>query len=97
MNALVETDSAAGRVFNIGSDQAISILDLAKLIISKVNPAVELKFVPYSDAYGDDFEDVQRRVPNTNRLFETIGQRPTMTLDEILDDIIAWKRKSMGL
>ena len=97
VNALVETDSAAGRVFNIGSNQAISILDLAKLIISKVNPSIELKFVPYSDAYGDDFEDVQRRVPNTDRLLETIGQRPTMTLDQILDDIIAWKRKSMGL
>ena len=96
VNALVEEDSAAGRVFNIGSDQAISILDLAKLIISKVDPKVEIKFVPYREAYGDDFEDVQRRVPNTSRLFETIGKRPTMPLDQILDDIIAWKRQTMG-
>ncbi|MCA9051701.1 MAG: NAD-dependent epimerase/dehydratase family protein [Planctomycetaceae bacterium] len=92
VNALTEEKSAEGRVFNIGSDQAISILDLARLVISKVDPAVEIRFVPYCDAYGDDFEDVQRRVPNTDRLLNTIGMRPTMPLDQILDDIIAWKR-----
>ncbi len=96
VNALVEEDASAGRVFNIGSNQAISILDLAKMIINKVDPQVELNFVPYREAYGDDFEDVQRRVPNTDRLWETIGQRPTMTLDHILDDIIAWKKKALA-
>jgi len=89
---LVEEDSAAGRVFNIGSDQAVSILELANTVIQKIDPAVQVRFVPYREAYGDDFEDVQRRVPNTDRLFGTIGQRPSMPLDQILDDIIAWKR-----
>ena len=83
---------ALGRLHTAVSDQAISILDLARLVISKVDPAVEIRFVPYCDAYGDDFEDVQRRVPNTDRLLNTIGMRPTMPLDQILDDIIAWKR-----
>ena len=92
VHALVEEDSAAGRVFNIGSDQAVSILELAQRVIEKVDPSVEIKFVPYGEAYGDDFEDVQRRVPNTDRLFETIGKRPTMSLDAILGDVIAWKR-----
>ncbi|MCA9084514.1 MAG: GDP-mannose 4,6-dehydratase [Planctomycetaceae bacterium] len=95
VNRLVETPAAEGKVFNIGSDQAISVLDLAKLVTSKVNPEVEIRFLPYRDAYGDDFEDVQRRVPNTDRLLNTIGQRPTMPLDQILDDIIAWKRQTM--
>lgn len=90
--ALVNEDSAAGRVFNIGSDQAVSILELANAVIQKVSPAVQVKFVPYGEAYGADFEDVQRRVPNTDRLFHTIGKRPSMPLDQILDDIIAWKR-----
>lgn len=89
---LVSEDAAAGRVFNIGSDQAVSILELANAVIQKVNPAVKVQFVPYGEAYGADFEDVQRRVPNTDRLFNTIGKRPSMTLDQILDDIIAWKR-----
>ena len=92
VHALVEEDSAEGRVFNIGSDQAVSILDLAKQVIAKVDPSVDVRFVPYEDAYGEDFEDVQRRVPNTDRLFETIGIRPSMPLSDILDDIIAWKK-----
>ncbi len=92
---LMATESAEGRVFNIGSDQPVSILDLAKRVIAKTNPGVEVQFVPYAQAYSEDFEDVQRRVPNVNRLYETIGQKPVTTLDQILDDIIAWKREVM--
>ncbi len=95
LNALVQEDSATGRVFNIGSDQAISILDLAHVVIEKVDPSVKVEFVAYHDAYGDNFEDVQRRVPNTDRLYQAIGMRPTMTLDRILDDIIAWKKQTL--
>lgn len=93
---LVDEDKAAGRVFNIGSNQAVSILELANSVIQKVDPGVEVKFIPYGEAYGDDFEDVQRRVPNTDRLYETISDRPTMPLDKILDDVIAWKRAAMA-
>ncbi|MEZ6124585.1 MAG: NAD-dependent epimerase/dehydratase family protein [Planctomycetaceae bacterium] len=93
--ALVNEDKAVGRVFNIGSDQAVSILELAQTVISKINPDVQIRFVPYRDAYGDDFEDVQRRVPNTDRLYQTINRRPSMPLDKILDDIIRWKRESI--
>ena len=96
VTGLVEADKAEGRVFNIGSNQAVSILELAKMVIAKVDPAVQVKFIPYGEAYGDDFEDVQRRVPNTDRLSDTIGQRPSMPLDAILDDVIAWKRSSMA-
>jgi UDP-glucose 4-epimerase len=92
---LMATDSAEGRVFNIGSDQPVSILELARSVIAKTNPNVEVQFVPYAQAYSEDFEDVQRRVPNVNRLYETIGQKPVTTLSEILDDIIAWKREVM--
>jgi UDP-glucose 4-epimerase len=92
---LMATETAEGRVFNIGSDQPVSILELAKRVIAKTNPNVEVQFVPYAQAYSEDFEDVQRRVPNVNRLYETIGQKPVTTLDQILDDIIAWKREVM--
>lgn len=96
VHALVEEDKAEGQVFNIGSDQAVSILELAQQVIDKVDPAVQIQFMPYGEAYGDDFEDVQRRVPNTDRLFQTIGTRPAMPLDQILDDIIAWKRAAQS-
>ncbi|MEZ6058829.1 MAG: GDP-mannose 4,6-dehydratase [Planctomycetaceae bacterium] len=92
--ALTECDAAAGGVYNIGSDQPVSILELARKVVAKVNPNAAIEFVPYREAYGDDFEDVQRRVPNVDRLRNTIGMKPTMALDEILDDVIRWKRQA---
>ncbi|HRA87592.1 MAG TPA: GDP-mannose 4,6-dehydratase, partial [Planctomycetaceae bacterium] len=92
LTKLMQVDAAEGKVFNIGSDQPVSILELAKRVIEKVDPKVKIEFMPYNQAYSEDFEDVQRRVPNVDRLFSAIGQKPTAGLDTILDDIIAWKR-----
>ena len=90
---LVETPAAHGAVYNIGSDYPVTILQLAQEIIQRVNPAVKIQYLPYRDAYGDDFEDVRRRVPDISRLEKTIGRKPNMTLAAILDDIIRWKRE----
>lgn len=89
---LMETPKANGRVFNIGSDEPVSVKQLADAIIQRVNPAVTKKFIPYNVAYSADFEDVRRRVPDVSRLEETLGSKPTTTLGTILDDVIAWKR-----
>ncbi len=93
---LTNTPAAEGRIFNIGSDQAVSVLQLAKTVIEKVNPAVAIEFMPYIQAYGENFEDVQRRVPCVDRLAQTIGHAPGMKLSQILDDVIAWKRAEAG-
>ncbi|GAB4149390.1 MAG: SDR family NAD(P)-dependent oxidoreductase [Planctomycetaceae bacterium] len=96
---LMETPAAYGRVFNIGSDQPISIRKLAETVIERVaacstppEKSSQIAFQPYREAYGDDFEDVRRRVPDVWRLAETIGFKPEMKLDAILDDIIRWKQ-----
>ena len=89
---LVETPAAHGHVFNIGSDEPVSIRQLAEEIIRRVDPKIAIEFLPYRDAYGDDFEDVRRRVPDVSRLATTLGRKPSMRLGEILDDIIRWKR-----
>jgi len=89
---LMETPEAAKRVFNIGSDEAVSIQRLAEEVIGRINPAVRIEHIPYSQAYGHGFEDVRRRVPDLTRLVQTIGKKPAMTLGEILDDIIIWRR-----
>lgn len=91
---LMQTPAAVGRVFNVGSEQPVSIRELAEEVIRRVNPGVSLKFVPYGDVYGSDFEDVRRRVPDLTRLRETLGSSPRMSLGEILDDIIADKRRT---
>jgi UDP-glucose 4-epimerase len=95
VSRLMMTDPAEGQVFNIGSDQPVSILELAQRVIAKIDPAVAIEFVPYAQAYSADFEDVQRRVPNVDRLFQTIGRKPVEPLETILDDIIAWKRTTL--
>ena len=89
---LMQTPAADGRVFNIGSDQPVSIRELAEEVTKRVKPTVPIEYIPYGEAYGDDFEDVRRRVPDLTRLTETIGAKPRLPLGKILDEIIDWKR-----
>lgn len=89
---LMNCDEAIGKIFNIGSDFPVSVEQLAREIINRVDPSVQIQYVEYKEAYGNDFEDVRRRVPDVSRLAETIHKKPEMTLDEILDDIVAWKK-----
>jgi UDP-glucose 4-epimerase len=91
---LMDQPLAAGGVFNIGSDQPVSVRQLAERVVAKVGGEIAIEHIAYSEAYGDDFEDIQRRVPVVDKLEEAIGSKPTMTLDQILDDIIAWKRSA---
>ncbi len=88
---LMETPAATGRVFNIGSDTPVSIRDLAEAVIARTGSNSSIEYIPYNEAYGHNFEDVRRRVPDTSRLSETIGGKPSMPLNAILDDIIRWK------
>ncbi|MEO1995199.1 MAG: NAD-dependent epimerase/dehydratase family protein [Planctomycetaceae bacterium] len=90
---LMDTPQARGGVFNIGSDQAVSIRGLAEKVIQQIDPKIEIEYLPYHEAYGADFEDVRRRVPNVQRLVDTIGSKPEMELDAVLQDIIEWKRQ----
>jgi len=90
---LMGTPAASGKVYNIGSDEPWSIRELAEAVIARVDPNVRIEYLPYSKAYGDDFEDVRRRVPDVSRLEQTIGSKPRLGLESILDDIIAWKRQ----
>ena len=94
--SLVETPAAHGSVYNIGSDFPVTIRQLAEEIIQRVNPAVKIEYLPYREAYGDDFEDVRRRVPDVTRLEKILGKKPTMSLGAILDDIIRWKREQLA-
>ncbi len=91
---LMETPAAVGRVFNIGSDQPVSIRQLALEIINRVDPQISLEFLPYAEAYGSDFEDVRRRVPDLTRLEQTLGFKPHLPLGEILDDIIRHRKRT---
>jgi UDP-glucose 4-epimerase len=87
--ALMETPTAVGRVFNIGSDKPVSILDLARATIAAAGTESTIEFQSYSQAYDDDFEDIRRRVPDLSRLRATIGYRPRYDLAGIIRDVLA--------
>lgn len=89
---LAEHPKAYGKVYNIGSAEEISIRDLAERIRKVTHSSSTLRYVPYSEAYKPGFEDMQRRVPNTQRLQELIGWKPVRTLEQILTDVIAYER-----
>jgi UDP-glucose 4-epimerase len=91
--ALMDEPEPVGRVFNIGSDEPIRIVDLARRVIAAVDPALAIEFISYAEAYSADFEDCRHRVPNLDRLRATIDYRPKYDLDAILNRVIAWKRK----
>lgn len=87
---LMQTEAAIGEIFNIGSDQPVSVIELASEVIERVQSG-SIKHVAYGDAYGKNFEDVDRRVPCVDKLKSTLGTAPQKGLGEILDDIISWK------
>jgi UDP-glucose 4-epimerase len=90
--ALMQTPAALGRVFNVGSDQPVSILELAQRVVQAVDPKGQIEFQSYAEAYSPDFEDVRSRVPDLSRLRQTIDYRPQHTLDDAIRDVVAWKR-----
>jgi UDP-glucose 4-epimerase len=91
---LMTSPAAIGRVFNIGSDQTISILQLAQRVIAVANSSSEIDFQSYHDAYDSDFEDIRRRVPDLSRIRATIGWQAQLSLDDIIRDCLGAAIKS---
>ena len=87
---LMDHPNAVGQVFNIGSNEEVSILELAERVKKLTNSDSEITFQPYDEAYEEGFEDMPRRVPSIAKINDLIGFRPTMTLDGILDTVIAF-------
>jgi UDP-glucose 4-epimerase len=95
IEALVElTDhpAAVGEVFNVGSQDEITINGLAKEVIRMTSSLSGVTHTSYDEAYEQGFEDMERRIPDTTRLRELTGWRPTRSLEEILADVIAFER-----
>ena len=92
MTALMEEKNANGELFNIGSNEEISMEKLADKVIAKTGSKSVKKYIPYSEAYGQGFDDMQRRLPCLEKVKNAIGYEPSVKLDEMIDIIIADKR-----
>ena len=89
---LMDVPDSVGQVFNVGSSEEISILQLAEKVKELTESRSEIVFVPYDEAYEEGFEDMPRRVPDTSKINQLVGFKPEMTLDGILETVISFHR-----
>lgn len=85
---LLPEEKSFGNIYNIGSDELISIYDLALRVIGRTGSSSSIEKVPYSVAYPAGFEDMRRRKPDTRALFDLTGWQVCHRLDDIIDDIV---------
>jgi UDP-glucose 4-epimerase len=91
---LMEASNTAGEIFNVGSSERVRILDLAQRVLELTGSESALTFVPHSEVYGLGIEDVLHREPSIEKIRDAIGWRPSLDLDQILDDVIDFTRRA---
>ena len=87
---VMDSEKAIGQVFNVGNNKQISIINLAKKVIEITGSKSEIIKLPYSEAYPEGFEDMQRRVPDISKIKRVLGWSPQIELDQIIKDIAAF-------
>jgi UDP-glucose 4-epimerase len=85
---LMDEPSAEGDVFNIGSTEEVTVMELAQRVIAKAESSSEIELVPYEIAYTEGFEDMRRRVPDISKIGSQIGWKPEHDLDQIIDEVL---------
>ena len=90
---VMDSDKAAGEVFNVGNNQQISIMELANKVIELTGSSSSIEKIAYEKAYPEGFEDMQRRVPDTSKIKRVLGWSPEINLDQIIKDIAAFNSK----
>jgi nucleoside-diphosphate-sugar epimerase len=94
---LMHREDAYGEVFNVGADEEISILGLARKVRALTGSRSRIVLVPYDQAYEEGFEDMFRRIPDTTKIRRLLGWQPTRTLDGILADVVEEERRVASL
>jgi len=90
---VMDSDKAIGEVFNVGNNQQISIMELAKKVIEITGSKSIIEKIAYEKAYPEGFEDMQRRVPDISKIKQVLGWSPEINLDQIIKDIAAFNTK----
>jgi len=90
---LMDNEKAVGKVFNIGSQEEITMEDLAGKVIEITNSKSNIIYIPYDKAYEEGFEDMQRRVPDTKKAREAVGFGPTVNLKQIIESVVEYLKR----
>ena len=91
---LMDARELSGEIYNVGSSERVSILELAERVRRATGSSSELSFVPYDRVYGQGIEDTLHREPATGKIHEAIGWQPERSLDSILGDVIEYMRST---
>lgn len=91
--AICDCREAVGKVVNLGSNEEVTMTELARQVIALADSKSTIEYVPYEKAYGPGFDDMQRRVPNIERVVQLIGWRPRHKLDDIIRQVIEDRRR----
>jgi UDP-glucose 4-epimerase len=92
---LMQHPGAVGEVFNIGSEEEITIAALAGLVKTMTHSRSEIRYIPYDEAYEEGFEDMPRRVPDIGKIRRLLNFQPTRSIGEIVQDVIRYARREM--
>ena len=90
---VMDSENAVGEVFNVGNNQQVTIMDLAKKVIELTGSSSTIEKIAYEKAYPEGFEDMQRRVPDISKIKQVLGWTPEINLDQIIKDIAAFNSK----
>jgi UDP-glucose 4-epimerase len=90
---VMDSDKTVGEVYNVGNNQQISIIELAKKVIEFTGSSSSIEKIAYEKAYPEGFEDMQRRVPDISKIRRVLGWAPEINLDQIIKDIAAYNSK----
>jgi UDP-glucose 4-epimerase len=90
---VMDSDKAVGEVFNVGNNQQITIMELAKKVIEITGSKSSIQKIAYEKAYSEGFEDMQRRVPDISKIKQVLGWTPEINLGQIIKDIAAFNSK----
>jgi UDP-glucose 4-epimerase len=94
---LLESSEAHGEVYNLGSSEPISVIDLAQRIIAATGSTSDVQYVPYEKAHYAGYQDVERRIPACDKAKACVGFSPTRSLDDIIDDVIQHQVNRPGM
>ena len=92
LNGLMDAQAASGEIFNVGSSERISIIELAERVIALTESTSEIRFIPYDRVYGQGIEDMLHRAPAIEKVRDAIGWSPRLDLDRILSDVVEHQR-----
>jgi UDP-glucose 4-epimerase len=94
VRGLMGAEEISGEIFNVGSAERVSILELAQRVVEVTGSKSELTFIPHHEVYGLGIEDVLHREPSIEKIQAAIGWQPQRDLDTILEDVVRHARET---